>query len=138
MIGYEENQSLSEIIIFKPTENGSFKLLITTILCLIISILCLVYIYLKLRLNKYIKIILCLMGIYGIIALIVMIASNTIMLVQNTKTTISCTFLAKSVLILLWSNGSFTSLISILRWEKTEKWKHCFFYNYEYRKKGLT
>ena len=115
MIGYEENQSLSEIIVFKPTENGSYKLLITTILCLIISILCLVYIYLKLRLNKHIKISLCLMGIYGIIAFIVMIASNTIMLVQNTKTTISCTFLAKSVLILLWSNGSFTSLISILR-----------------------
>ena len=115
MIGYEENQSLSEIIIFKPTENGSFKLLITTILCLIISILCLVYIYLKLRLNKYIKTILCLMGSYDIIALIVMIVSNTIMLVQNTKTTISCTLLAKSVITLMWSNGTFSSLISILR-----------------------
>ena len=115
MIGYEKNQSLPEIIIFKQTENGSYKLLITTILCLIISILCLVYTYLKLRLNKYIKIIICLMGIYDIIALIVMIVSNTVMLVQNTKTTISCTLLVQSVFILFWSNGCFTSLISLLR-----------------------
>ena len=71
------NISSNETDILNHTQAGNFILLAITIAQIIVSILCLLYLIFKLTLNKFIKVIFCIMAIQNLVAGTVMTIANT-------------------------------------------------------------
>ena len=71
------NISSNETDILRHTQSGNFILLAITIAQIIVSILCLLYLIFKLTLNKFIKVIFCIMAIQNLVAGTVMTIANT-------------------------------------------------------------
>ena len=71
------NISSNETDKLQHTHTGNFILLAITIAQIIVSILCLLYLIFKLTLNKFIKVIFCIMAIQNLVAGTVMTIANT-------------------------------------------------------------
>ena len=71
------NISGNETYEHQHTQTGNFILLAITIAQIIVSILCLLYLIFKLTLNKFIKVIFCIMAIQNLVAGTVMTIANT-------------------------------------------------------------
>ena len=101
--------------------NCSYILLVTTGIGLIISVKCLVYITLKLSINKYIKTILFTMSIHKIISFSLMTLSTAFMIGNDSKNHITCLLITQPQMFVMKSNRMLTCLISIIRYLLT--WK---------------
>ena len=115
MSSHKSNSTFNQTISFIPTNNGSYGLLVTTSITLIVSVVCFLYIHYKLTLNKYIKAILYIMAIFYIAASGLMSVANTTMIFQSNKSPITCQILTKSIFLIAAANRPLNSLISILR-----------------------
>ena len=94
---------------------GSYWLILVTSIGLLTSMLCLLYVIFKLTINKMIKAIFCVMAIHNLIALLLMMVSNSIMIAYDLRTWYTCVLFLQPGLILLWSNCILSSLISAIR-----------------------
>ena len=95
---------------------GSYWLIVVTSLGLLTSMICLLYILFKLTLNKMIKAIFCVMVIHNLIALLLMMVSNSIMIANDSRTWYTCMLFIQPGFFLLWSNWILPSLISTIRY----------------------
>ena len=97
---------------------GSYSLIVVTSvtsLGLLTSLICLLYILIKLTLNKIIKAIFCIMAFNNIIALLLMTVSTSVMIAYNSRTWYTCMVFIQPLLLLIWSNWILASLISMIR-----------------------
>jgi len=118
---YNKNVSQNDTGIMKPEKNNEKLLLVAAATNVLVSTICLLYITLKLKLNKYIKTILVIMAIQGIIYSSIMSVTNAIVIFSNEKTFLICLSITQSEIVLLRSNVTMTSLISILRFSMASR-----------------
>ena len=74
------NETNSE---FELEAKGNYCLAVITSINVIVSIICVLYITMKLSLNKFIKAILCIMAIQNILSSTILTVANTFMIVFN-------------------------------------------------------
>jgi lysylphosphatidylglycerol synthetase-like protein (DUF2156 family) len=87
----------------------------------IISVFCLLYIILKLTLNKFIKEILSVMAIQNIICSTIMTISTAVMINLRGQTFWTCQSLVTSMMVLSRSHSVLTPLVSIVRYAMASK-----------------
>ena len=118
---------------FMPQKsNGSFLLLAITSINLMVSTLCLLYISLRLKLNKFIKVILCIMAIQNIVCASIMTITNATMIILDEKSFLTCNILTQIVLVFTRSNSMMPSFISILRYAMAWKASYAKFLKEKY------
>ena len=102
-------------------EKGNYCLAVITSINVIVSIICLLYITLKLLLNKFIKAILCIMAIQNILSSTILTIANTFMIVFNGQSYITCHSIVSSLFVQFRSISTMTALISIIRYAMASK-----------------
>ena len=102
-------------------EKGNYCLAVITSINVIVSIICLLYITLKLLLNKFIKAILCIMAIQNILSSTILTIANTFMIVFNDQSYITCQSIYSSLFVQFRSISTMTALISIIRYAMASK-----------------
>ena len=110
------SSSLNDTITFHPTTNGSYTLMAVTFVSLIVSVICLIYITLKLTLNKFIKIILSNIASQNIICSMLMIFANVTMKIFDSKSLVSCLILTQPLLVSNLSTWTMITVLSMLRY----------------------
>ena len=100
---------------------GNYCLAVITSINVIVSIICLLYITLKLLLNKFIKTILCIMAIQNILSSTILTIANTFMIVFNDQSYITCQSIYSSLFVQFRSISTMTALISIIRYAMASK-----------------
>ena len=100
---------------------GNYCLAVITSINVIVSIICLLYITLKLLLNKFIKTILCIMAIQNILSSTILTIANTFMIVFNDQSYITCQNIYSSLFVQFQSISTMTALISIIRYVMASK-----------------
>ena len=100
---------------------GNYCLAVITSINVIVSIICLLYITLKLLLNKFIKTILCIMAIQNILSSTILTIANTFMIVFNDQSYITCQSIYSSLFVQFRSISTMTALISIIRYVMVSK-----------------
>ena len=93
-----------------------YILLCLTILALVTSLLSFGYIYLYLKLNGFIKIILYQMSIVGIVGTLIMIIGEAIILFKKEQTFTTCCMIHYSGAIVVFMDVFMTAMISALRY----------------------
>ena len=116
-----KNYSSIEDEEFLKEKSGNSFLLVTTITNFVVTTICLLYIILKLKLNKYIKAILCIMAIQNIIGSIVSTVANTFMILSDSKSLLVCLFLFQSCSLVARSITIITPLVSFMRYTMASK-----------------
>ena len=116
-----KNYSSIEDEEFSKEKSGNSFLLVTTITNFVVTTICLLYIILKLKLNKYIKSILCIMAIQNIIGSIVSTVANTFMILSDSKSLLVCLFLFQSCSLVARSITIIPSLVSFMRYTMASK-----------------
>ena len=84
-------------------------------LSLLTSSICLFYMT-TLKLNKYIKIILCSLALVNITTILLSIISNVLIILFSQRTFFSCLILNQVTYVIVYENISAVSLISVLRY----------------------
>ena len=102
-------------------KGGKYFLLLTTIGNVLVTTICLLYVYLKLKLNKYIKAILCIMATQNLIGSFVMTVTNIFMILSNSKSYLACLSLSQSSVVIVRSISTMTPLISVMRYTMASK-----------------
>ena len=102
-------------------KGGNYFLLLTTIGNVLVTTICLLYVYLKLKLNKYIKAILCIMATQNLIGSFVMTVTNIFMILSNSKSYLACLSLSQSSVVIVRSISTMTPLISVMRYTMASK-----------------
>ena len=102
-------------------KGGYYFLLLTTIGNVLVTTICLLYVYLKLKLNKYIKAILCIMATQNLIGSFVMTVTNIFMILSNSKSYLACLSLSQSSVVIVRSISTMTPLISVMRYTMASK-----------------
>ena len=97
---------------------GNYCLAVITSINVIVSIVCLLYITLKLLLNKFIKTI---MAIQNILSSTILTIANTYMIVFNDQSYITCQSIYSSLFVQFRSISTMTALISIIRYVMVSK-----------------
>ena len=116
------NISLNEKSIeIKVEAKGNYCLVAITSINVIVSIICLLYITLKMLLNKFIKTILCIMAIQNILSSTILTIANTFMIVFNDQSYITCQSMYSSLFLQFRSISTMTALISIIRYAMAAK-----------------
>ena len=116
-----KNYSSIEDEEFSKEKSGNSFLLVTTITNFVVTTICLLYIILKLKLNKYIKAILCIMAIQNIIGSIVSTVANTFMILSDSESLLVCLFLFQSCSLVARSITIITPLVSFMRYTMASK-----------------
>ena len=116
-----KNYSSIEDEEFSKEKSGNSFLLVTTITNFVVTTICLLYIILKLKLNKYIKAILCIMAIQNIIGSIVSTVANTFMILSDNKSLLVCLFLFQSCSLVARSITIIPPLVSFMRYTMASK-----------------
>ena len=116
-----KNYSSIEDDEFSKDKSGNSFLLVTTITNFVVTTICLLYIILKLKLNKYIKAILCIMAIQNIIGSIVSTVANTFMILSDNKSLLVCLFLFQSCSLVARSITIIPPLVSFMRYTMASK-----------------
>ena len=117
----QKNYSSIEDEEFLKEKSGNSFLLVTTITNFVVTTICLLYIILKLKLNKYIKAILCIMAIQNIIGSIVSTVANTFMILSDSESLLVCLFLFQSCSLVARSTTIITPLVSFMRYTMASK-----------------
>ena len=112
------NETNNEI---KLEAKGNYCLAVITLINVIVSIICLLYITFKLLLNKFIKAILCIMAIQNILSSTILTIANTFMIVFNDQSYITCQSIYSSLFVQFRSISTMTALISIIRYAMASK-----------------
>ena len=112
------NETSSEI---ELEAKGNYCLAVITSINVIVSIICLLYITLKLLLNKFIKAILCIIAIQNILSSTILTIANTFMIVFNDQSYITCQSIHSSLFVQFRSISTMTALISIIRYAMASK-----------------
>ena len=94
----------------------NYFLLLTTIANVLVTTICLLYVNLKLKLNKYIKAILCIMAIQNLIGSFVMTVTNIFMILSDSKSYLVCLSLSQSSAVIVKSISTMTPLISVMKY----------------------
>ena len=100
----------------QSNERGSYYLAAITSTNVIVSMICLLYSIFKLSINKFIKIILCIMAIQNIFSSTVMTLANILAMALNSQSYMICQSICSSMFVQFRSNSIMTALISILRY----------------------
>ena len=116
-----KNYSSIEDEEFSKEKSGNSFLLVTTITNFVVTTICLLYIILKLKLNKYIKAILCIMAIQNITGSIVSTVANTFMILSDSKSLLVCLFLFQSCSLVARSITIIPPLVSFMRYTMASK-----------------
>ena len=116
-----KNYSSIEDEEFSKEKSGNSFLLVTTITNFVVTTICLLYIILKLKLNKYIKAILCIMAIQNIIGSIVSTVANTFMILSDSESLLVCLFLFQSCSLVARSITIIPPLVSFMRYTMASK-----------------
>ena len=95
-----------------------YVLLCLTILALVTSLLSFGYIYLYLKLNGFIKIILHQMSLIGIVGSLIMIIGEAIILIKKEQTFTTCSMIHYTGAIVVFMDVFMTAMISGLRYAK--------------------
>ena len=96
--------------------SAGYILLCSTILVFLSSFFCFWYILLHLKLNKFLKTLLYLMSIFGMIASLIMIIAVVIILVRKELNFITCSMIHYSGALAVFLDASMTAMISTLRY----------------------
>ena len=104
--------------------SGNYLLIVITSINVIVSLICLLYITLRLTLNKFIKAILCILAIQNIMSHTVITIANAVIILTERKSFITCNFLTQTLIVVNRANVIMPPLISILRY--TMAWKASF------------
>ena len=112
------NETNSE---FKSEAKGKYCLAVITSINVIVSIICLLYITLKMLLNKFIKAILCIIAIQNILSSTILTIANTFMIVFNDQSYLTCQSILSSLFVQFRSISTMTALISIIRYAMASK-----------------
>ena len=112
------NETNSE---FELEAKGNYCLAVITSINVIVSIICLLYITLKMSLNKFIKAILCIMAIQNILSSTILTVANTFMIVFNDQSYLTCQSILSSLFVQFRSISTMTALISIIRYAMASK-----------------
>ena len=115
------NFSSNETDEFSHEKSGNYFLLVTTTANILVTTGCLLYIILQLKLNKYIKAILCTMAIQNIIGSCIAIAVNIVMILSDSKSYLVCLCLSQSGVIIGRSMSVMIPLISVMRYTMASK-----------------
>ena len=117
------NFSSNETDEFSHEKSGNYFLLVTTTINILVTTGCLLYIILQLKLNKYIKAILCIMAIQNIIGSSIMTVVNIFMIlsVRVSESYLVCVCLSQSGVIIVRSISVMTPLISVMRYTMASK-----------------
>ena len=99
----------------------NYFLLLTTIANVLVTTICLLYVNLKLKLNKYIKAILCIMAIQNLIGSFIMTVTNIFMILSDSKSYLVCLSLSQSSVVIVRSISTMTPLISVMRYTMASK-----------------
>ena len=102
-------------------KGGNHFLLLTTIANILVITICLLYVNLKLKLDKYIKAILCTMAIQNLIGSFVMTVTNIFMILSDSKSYLVCLSLSQSSVVIVGSISTMTPLISFMRYTMASK-----------------
>ena len=116
-----KNYSSIEDEEFSKEKSGNSFLLVTTITNFVVTTICLLYIILKLKLNNYIKAILCIMAIQNIIGSIVSTVANTFMILSDSESLLVCLFLFQSCSLVARSITIIPPLVSFMRYTMASK-----------------
>ena len=100
---------------------GNYCLAVITSMNAIVSIICLLYITLKMLLNKFIKAILCIIAIQNILSSTILTIANTFMIVFNDQSYLTCQSILSSLFVQFRSISTMTALISIIRYAMASK-----------------
>ena len=112
------NETNSE---FELEAKGNYCLAVITSINVIVSIICLLYITLKMSLNKFIKAILCIIAIQNILSSTILTIANTFMIVFNDQSYLTCQSILSSLFVQFRSISTMTALISIIRYAMASK-----------------
>ena len=115
------NFSSNETDEFSHEKSENYFLLVTTTANILVTTGCLLYIILQLKLNKYIKAILCTMAIQNIIGSCIAIAVNIVMILSDSKSYLVCLCLSQSGVIIGRSMSVMIPLISVMRYTMASK-----------------
>ena len=99
----------------------NYFLLLTTIANVLVTTICLLYVNLKLKLNKYIKAILCIMAIQNLIGSFIMTVTNIFMILSDSKSYLICLSISQSCVVIVRSISTMTPLISVMRYTMASK-----------------
>ena len=97
------------------TGGGSYLLITVSAIGTVVSVLCLLYIRLKLVLNKFIKAILMILALNHTLCFTIMTISNTVMIASNERSRLTCIFLLLPFRAIVRSTVVFLTLLSVLR-----------------------
>ena len=106
---------------FELEAKGNYCLAVITSINVIVSIICLLYITLKMSLNKFIKAIVCIVAIQNILSSTILTISNTFMIVFNDQSYLTCQSILSSLFVQFRSISTMTALISIIRYAMASK-----------------
>ena len=96
-------------------DGGTYFLLLVAAIGFLVSILCMLYIGLKLVLNKFIKGIVFIMAFNNTFCFISMTVSTGVIIANNNTTELTCGFLIHSAGTIFGSTVIFIALLSVLR-----------------------
>ena len=98
-----------------PTGGGNYSLITVSAIGAIVSVLCLLYITLKLVLNKFIKTILFILALNHTLCFASMTISKAIMIANTDRSELTCRLLMIPLYTIFQSTLVFLSLLSVLR-----------------------
>ena len=100
----------------QSTGNGSKLFMAVTTLGVVVSFVSLLYIRLKLVLNKFIKAILFIIALNHTVCFSIMTIANAIMFANNNRTELTCRLLLIPGVTICRTTVTFTTLLSVLRY----------------------
>ena len=98
-----------------PTGGGNYSLITVSAIGAIVSVLCLLYITLKLVLNKFIKTILSIFALNHTLCFTSMTISNAVMIGNTDRSELMCRLLMLPFYTIFQSTLVFLTLLSVLR-----------------------
>ena len=97
------------------TGGGSYLLITVSAIGTVVSVLCLLYIRLKLVLNKFIKAILIILALNHTLCFTIMTISNAVMIANTERSQLTCRLLLLPFYSIVRSTFVFLTLLSVLR-----------------------
>ena len=128
----QNNNSSNGTDFVSSQNNGKYFLIVITSTNVIASFLCILYIALKLTLNKFIKAIFCIMAMQNIIGATLITIANGIIIWTDSKSFLTCNLLTQPLLIFTRSNSVMTFLISVIRYAMAWKASYAKFLKEKY------
>ena len=128
----QNNNSSNGTDFVSSPNNGKYFLIVITSTNLIASFLCILYIALKLTMNKFIKAIFCLMAMQNIIGATLITIANVIIIWTDSKSFLTCNLLTQPLLIFTRSNSVMPFLISVIRYAMAWKASYAKFLKEKY------